>query len=150
VSAVLSWDAIAERLATPRNYWLGSVSSRNGGPHAAPVWGVVVDQTLYMYSERSTLKARNLAADPRVVLHLESGDDVLIVHGVVEDLGGPADRPDVVAALAAKYQAPGDAPYLPSADDAFDVLYALRPARAMSWRMQDWDGSQGRWTADGS
>ncbi len=41
-----------------------------GAPHAAPVWGVVTGGTLYLYSERRTRKARNLAADPRVVVHL--------------------------------------------------------------------------------
>jgi hypothetical protein len=40
-------------------------------------------------------------ADPRVVIHLESAEDVLIVRGVVEDLGPPAAVPRVVAALAA-------------------------------------------------
>jgi hypothetical protein len=40
---------------------------------------------------------RNLAADPRVIVHLESGEDVLIVRGVVEDLGAPAMVPSVVA-----------------------------------------------------
>ena len=59
-------------------------------------------QTLYLYSERSTVKARNLAADPRVIVHLESGEDVLIVRGVAEDLGPPATVPSVVTALAAK------------------------------------------------
>ena len=41
----------------------------SGGPHAAPVWGVVINHVLYLYSERRTVKARNLAADPRVVVH---------------------------------------------------------------------------------
>jgi len=37
------------------------------------VWGVVIEDTLYLYGERRTVKARNLAADPRLVVHLESG-----------------------------------------------------------------------------
>lgn len=36
--------------------------------------------TLYLYSERRTVKARSLAADPRLVVHLESGEDVLTVR----------------------------------------------------------------------
>ena len=85
---------------------------------------------LYFYSECSTVKVRNIAADPRVVVHLESGDDVLIVRGTAEDLGSPADVPEVVAALAAKYTAPGDRQYLPDADPDFDVVYAIRPRSA--------------------
>ena len=132
------------RLAASRNYWLGTTLP-SGAPHAAPVWGVVAGQTLYLYTERSTVKARNIAADPRVVVHLESGDDVVIVRGTAEDLGSPVGLPEVVAALAAKYTAPGDRDYLPDADPAFDVVYAVRPRSAMAWRLADYDGSQRRW-----
>jgi hypothetical protein len=111
------------------------------------VWGVVVDDDLYVYSERSTVKARNLAADPRVVVHLESAEDVVIVHGVAEDLGHPAATSAVVAGLAAKYPDPEDAQYLPSEDPDFDVVYVIRPQRAMTWRLDGYDSSQGRWRA---
>jgi len=127
----MAWAEVAGRLSAARTYWLGT-TARSGAPHAAPVWGVVVDWTLYLYSERSTVKARNLAADPRVVIHLESGEDVLIVHGVAEDLGPPGQVPAVVAALSAKYDRPEDRPYLPEADPDFDVVYALRPRSAMA------------------
>jgi hypothetical protein len=142
----MTWAEIARRLAPARNYWLGTTTV-SGAPHAAPVWGVVAGETLYLYSERSTVKARNLAADPRAVLHLESGEDVLIVRGIAEDLGTPAVVPSVVAALAAKYTRPEDQQYLPSADPDFDVIYALRPQSAMTWRLNDYAASQRRWSS---
>ena len=113
----------------------------------APVWGTVTSETLYLYSERSTVKARNIAADPRVVVHLESGEDVVIVRGVAEDLGTPGQVPAVVAALAAKYTRPEDRQYLPDADPDFDVVYAIRPRSAMMWRLADYAASQRRWSA---
>lgn len=140
----LSWGEVAERLAGARNYWLSSTSP-DGAPHAAPVWGVVVGDVPYLYSERRTRKARNLAADPRLVVHLESGDDVVIVRGTVADLGHPGQVPDVVAALAAKYASPADRQYLPDAEPAFDVVYAVRPQSAMMWRLPDYEASQRRW-----
>lgn len=143
--SALSWPDVATRLAPARTYWLGTTTP-GGAPHAAPVWGVVVAGTLYLYTERRTRKARNLAADPRLVVHLESGDDVLIVHGTAEDLGDPAQCPDVVTALAAKYASPADQQYLPGNDPAFDVLYAVRPYSALSWRLSDYDASQRRWS----
>ncbi len=141
----MAWAEVAERLSAARIYWLGSTAP-SGAPHAAPVWGVVADETLYLYSERSTVKARNLAADPRVVIHLESGEDVLIVNGVAEDLGLPGQVPSVVAALSAKYDRPEDKPYLPDADPDFDIIYALRPRSAMAWSLDDYEGSQRRWS----
>ena len=140
----MTWIEVADRLAAARTYWLGSTTP-SGAPHAAPVWGVVTGETLHLYSERSTVKARNLAADPRVVIHLESGEDVLIVRGVAEDLGRPAAVPSVVAALAAKYTRPEDRQYLPDCDPDFDVVWAIRPRSAMAWRLADYAASQRRW-----
>jgi PPOX class probable F420-dependent enzyme len=144
VSSTVSWREVAARLAPARTYWL-STTAPGGAPHAAPVWGVVLRDTLYLYSERRTRKARNLAADPRVVVHLESGDDVVIVHGTAADLGHLAQVPDVVTALAAKYASPADRQYLPDADPDFDVVYAIRPQTAMLWRLADYEASQRRW-----
>jgi PPOX class probable F420-dependent enzyme len=141
----LSWAGVAARLAPARTYWLCTVTP-SGAPHAAPVWGVVTGGTLYLYSERRTVKARNLAADPRVVVHLESGEDVVIVRGTAEDLGTPGQVPEVVAALSAKYTGEGDRQYLPDADPGFDVVYAIRPQSAMMWRLADYEDSQRRWT----
>jgi hypothetical protein len=108
---------------------------------------VVTGDTLYLYSERRTVKARNLAADPRMVVHLESGEDVVIVRGTAEDLGTPADMPEVVAAMSAKYTGEGDQQYLPDADPDFDVVYAIWPQSAMMWRLADYEASQRRWTS---
>jgi PPOX class probable F420-dependent enzyme len=142
----LTWTEVADRLAVARTYWLGTTTP-SGAPHAAPVWGAVTGQALYLYSERSTVKARNLAADPRVVIHLESGENVLIVRGTAEDVGPPSGVPAVVAALIAKYAGPADRQYLPDADPDFDVVYAVRPQSAMAWRLDDYDASQRRWRA---
>src|SRR5260370_33948796 len=101
----VTWAEVAERLSAARTYWLGTTTV-SGAPHAAPVWGVVTGGTLYLFSERSTVKARNLAVDPRVVIHLESGEDVLIVHGASEDLSSPADLSAVVEEQSAKHNRP--------------------------------------------
>ena len=142
----MTWAEVAERLSAARTYWLGTPTV-SGAPHAAPVWGVVTGGTLYPYSERSTVKARNLAVDPRVVIHLESGEDVLIVRGTANDLGTPAQVPDVVAALSAKYTGQGDRQYLPGADAEFAVVYAISPQSATMWRLADYEASQRRWTS---
>jgi len=141
----LDWSEVAARLAPARNYWLGT-TTRGGAPHAAPVWGVVVDDQFYIHSERRTAKARHLVRDPRIVVHLESAEHVVIVYGRMIDVGRPKDVPEVVDALGVKYDSPGDDQYLPSTDDAFDVLYLLQPERALLWELSDYDGSQRRWS----
>jgi hypothetical protein len=147
VSTQGSWTTFAERLDLARNYWLHTTSV-HGAPHVAPVWGAVVEAVLYVYSERRTQKAKNLGRDPRVVVHLESADDVLIVHGSVDDLGAPNDHPAVMTALVTKYTG-ADARYLPPNDPDFDVLWALSPRMGLIWSLAEYETSQVRWRAPG-
>ncbi len=141
----MDWAEVATRLAPARNYWLGTTTA-DGAPHAAPVWGVVVDDQFYIYSERRTAKAKHLVRDPRIVVHLESAEHVVIVYGRLIDVGRPMDVPGVVEALSVKYDSAGDDQYLPSTDDAFDVLYRLQHERALLWELSDYEGSQRRWS----
>jgi hypothetical protein len=60
----MTWAEVAGRLAAARSYWVGSTTG-SGAPHAAPVWGAVTGGTLYLYTERSTVRARYLAAASR-------------------------------------------------------------------------------------
>src|SRR5262245_60149405 len=73
---LLSWEWVTAQLENSRNYWICSTRP-NGRPHAAPVWGVWFEGALYFSSDRRSRKARNLAAKPEVVAHLESGDDTV-------------------------------------------------------------------------
>jgi hypothetical protein len=140
----VSWTDISNRLAAARIYWLHT-TNRSGGPSASPVWGVVVAGQLYLYSKRSTVKARNIERDSRAVIHLESGADVVIVHGIVDDMGHPGDSPIVMETFAHKYDRADERPFLPSTNPDFDVLYALRPQRALLWTLPDSDLSTRRW-----
>ena len=146
MSEPVDWDVVARRLSAARNYWLVTVGAA-GAPHAVPVWGAVHATALYLYTTRSTEKARNLERDNRGLVHLESGEEVVIVHGKLVDLGRPQEHSEVLDALGAKYSHPDDAGYLPQADPAYDVLYRLEPVRALLWSLGSYDDSQQRWSA---
>ena len=77
---VLPWSFALERLERAQNYWIATTRP-DGRPHAVPVWGVLVEGTVYFGGGPETVWARNLARDPRVVVHLESGDEVVIIEG---------------------------------------------------------------------
>jgi pyridoxine/pyridoxamine 5'-phosphate oxidase len=83
---MLEWTWATERLAAARNYWIVT-SSVDGGPHAAPVWGLWIDDAVVFSTSPESRKGRDLAHDPRVVVHLESGNEVVIVEGEVETIG---------------------------------------------------------------
>lgn len=142
----LAWSEVAERFGAARNWWVAT--SSDAGPHAVPVWGVVLDGVLTFYGEDGAARSRNLLADPRAVLHLEDGDDPLILHARVVRDGVLEGREDLFAAYRAKYDEPTDAEYLPhQAAYAGTAVWVVEPLRAIAWSYvasEDW--TTRRWT----
>ena len=142
----LTWDEIAERFSAARNWWVATAGA--GGPHAVPVWGVVVSGELLFYGEDSAVRSRNLALDPRLVLHLEDGDAPLIVHARAVRQGAASQHAGAVAAYAAKYTGATDLQYLPGAPGMSEVLlFAVEPLRAITWDLDAFETSERRWRA---
>lgn len=143
----MEWDEVAERFGAAKVWWVATAGPE--GPHAVPVWGVVVDGVLCFYGEPTTVRSRNLAADPRLVVHLESGSSVLLVHGEARVRGRAGEDPVVVAAYAAKYTDPTDLEYLPDAPGMEGtLLFVVEPTRALSWELgasSEWENR--RWRA---
>jgi hypothetical protein len=122
----LPWSRVERRLEAARNYWLATASA-SGVPHATPVWGVWLDTTLYFDGPPTTRWARNLAQNPRLTMHLESGEDVVIVEGRVDDLVTDVDLAGrIVMAWNKKY---GRLAPQPSTTG----LFRLRPRSARAW-----------------
>ena len=142
-AGLLPWSYVAERMETSRNYWIGTTRP-DGRPHAAPVWGVWLEGAFYFGTDRRSRKARNLRANPEIVVHLESGDDCVILEGVAEEVGDPALRRRVGEVYAAKYgiDAVGDA------GDAGPPVYALRPRVAFAWTESSFPETATRWRFD--
>ncbi len=142
----LSWEEIADRFCAARNWWVAT--SGTGGPHAVPVWGVVVEGVLLFYGEKSAVRTRNLTADPRLVLHLEDGDAPLIVHGAATAAGLAAEHAGAITAYGAKYTGDTDLQFLPGAPEVSGVLlFAVEPRRAITWDLDAFETSERRWRA---
>ena len=86
---MLPWGWAVEQLVASRNYWV-CTTRPDGRPHAAPVWGLWADDALYFGTDPASRKGRNLAENPELVVHLESGDDVVILEGRVDITDDPA------------------------------------------------------------
>lgn len=133
-SGLIPWSYVEERMETARNYWVVKASPE-GEPHAAPVWGLWVDSAFYFAVEQGSKKARNLSENPRLVVHLESGDEVAILQG----RGVRVDQPERLSFLDSicydKYSVHlGDSP-----------TFVLRVETAFAWNEGDFPGSATRW-----
>ncbi|MGH2830161.1 MAG: pyridoxamine 5'-phosphate oxidase family protein [Actinomycetota bacterium] len=141
--APLPWRWAQERLARARNYWLATTRG-DGHPRARPVWGVWLDGALYFDSGSSVAI---LEREPRIELHLESGDEVVILSGIAEKVADETERQRFLEAFNPKYRWNWAPPAPPA-------LYVLRPAKALGWLSdptgEDWGNIFGatatRWT----
>ena len=83
---MLSWEFVDIRMREALNYWIASAGT-DGRPHAVPVWGAWLEDVFYFVG--AGRKVRNLRANPQAVVHLESGDDVVLIEGHFEEIGRP-------------------------------------------------------------
>ena len=137
----LPWSWAVERLEAARNYWI-CTTRRDGRPHAAPVWGLWLDDAVWFSTDRASLKARNLARDPRVVVHLESGDETVILEGEAQEPTDADALARYVQAYEAKYGVRPD-PASPG-----QVMYVVSPRVAQTWREHDYPQTATRWVFD--
>jgi pyridoxine/pyridoxamine 5'-phosphate oxidase len=135
----LPWSWVVERLTAARNYWI--VTTRpDGRPHAMPVWGLWLDEAVFFSTDPTSFKARNIAARPDVIVHLESGDDVIVIDGRTDQVAGSDLPATFVAAYDAKY-----GHQLDTSDPQFG-FYRVTPSRVLAWREADFPSSATRFS----
>ncbi len=138
---LLPWDSVVEKLTASRNYWIAT-TGRDGRPHATPVWGLWLDKTFFFSTDPNSLKGRNIAGNPEVVVHLESGDDAVILEGKADRVQQEHVLARFVEAYDAKYGFRLDTSGLTY------VVYAVSPRLAMAWLERDFPNTATRWRFD--
>jgi hypothetical protein len=131
---LLPWDFVESRLAAARNYWV--VTTGAGlRPHAVPVWGVWQESSFFFSTDPDSRKGRDLVTNSRVVVHLESGDECVILEGRALPVVDADDRRRLGTAYKAKYGIRiGDG-----------LLIGVRPQKVLAWRERDFPDSATRW-----
>ena len=129
----IEWSWVVDQMTAARNYWVAT--SRVGGPpHVVPVWGVWLNDSFHFFTDPDSLKGRNIQRDPSAVVHLESGDHVVILEG--ELVSHPAAA-EIVSAYEAKYDMslggyPGN-------------VYTLNASKVLAWTETDFPKTATRW-----
>jgi hypothetical protein len=131
-TATVPWEYVEQQLADSLHYWMCSVRP-DGRPHVVPRWAVYVEGRVYYDGSPETRHARNVAENPNVALHLESGEKALIAEGTCRAAGKPsaALAEKLVAAYRAKYAALGYAPEPTQWDEG--GLYEFIPRKVLAW-----------------
>lgn len=132
-AGMLKWEDVRKQLTEARNYWLATTRP-DGRAHAMPIWGLWFDDAFCFGTDPKSVKGQNLKKNPNAVVHLESGDDVVIIEGLVDRVkNGPAVK-QYAAAYYSKYKfKPGNS------------FHRLKPSVVLAWREKDFPSSATRW-----
>lgn len=127
----LPWSWAAERLAGYRNLWVVTASA-SGRPHSLPVWGVWDDdEHRFAFScSPQARKARNIAANPQVVVAGDDTVECISVEGVAAPVTDDARKDFWVERYLAKY-----APLSPELSGDFiraNLMLEVTPDRAFA------------------
>lgn len=86
------------RFGSERTWWVCTTRA-DGRPHVMPVWGLYIDDRLIFSTDPTSVKGANLASNPMIAVHLESGDKVAIVEGRAKQV----DTSNIPADFTARY-----------------------------------------------
>jgi hypothetical protein len=129
IDGLLDWSWAVQRLEGAKIYWLATAAA-DATPHLIPIWGAWVDGRWYVEGG-PTRWQRNLRANPKLAVTVQSGREIVIVEGTAHEIVAPE------AGLAARILA-GYAKYQPDyvadiANWAAGGLWELRPVKAFAW-----------------
>jgi nitroimidazol reductase NimA-like FMN-containing flavoprotein (pyridoxamine 5'-phosphate oxidase superfamily) len=129
---MIAWSWVDARMRDAHNYWIASTRP-DGRPHAAPVWGFWIDGALYFGSDPASRKAKNIALNPYIVVHLESGAEAVMLEGraVITDMSESLSVLEtMVEQSKAKYPAE-----VPTVDDLKkNPLFRFTPQIGFAWK----------------
>ena len=136
--AFLPWEWVEARMTVSRNYWVGTVGA-DGRPHIMPVWGMWFEGAFFFGTDAESRKAKNLSLRPNITVHLESGDDAVILEGVAERVTDAGFLERFADAYKVKYE------FRPDLNDAATATYALVPRVVFAWMESNFPETATRW-----
>ncbi|WP_435154748.1 pyridoxamine 5'-phosphate oxidase family protein [Haladaptatus sp. DFWS20] len=135
-TGLLPWEFVRKKMADDETYWV-TTTLPDGRPHARPVWGVWVDDTFYCGGGKSTRWVRNLAVSPEIVVHRESGTEVVIIEGRADRI--EESEPELVERLDAAYEGKYGIQH-------GTPFFEVRPETVLAW--SDYPDDATRWQFD--
>ena len=108
VDGALPWSWASERLEKSRNYFLATTRP-DGRPHLMPLWGVWMHDLFCFSTAITSIKSKNLLAEPRCAVTIEDGHNSVTVEGVAR-VTPLAEVPGFIDAYTEKYGPEGAGP----------------------------------------
>src|SRR5262245_58941979 len=102
-AGMMEWARLSRRMSRAHNYWIITTRA-DGNAHAAPVWVIWMQEVFYFSTGAKSVKGRNLARNPSLVVHLEGGDDAVILEGIAKRVTDRSTLLQINRVYGAKYK----------------------------------------------
>jgi PPOX class probable F420-dependent enzyme len=138
VAAAGEFGATARRrLEQNKLAWLTTVSS-DGTPQPNPVWFIVDDDVIIIFSKPNQAKLKNVARHPQVAFNLEATEteeEITIITGTAEVTDKTVVTADLLDRYAAKYEQGmvGIKMTREEYEAAYTNVIRLTPAKVRGW-----------------
>lgn len=113
--SLVSWEFVSEQMLHSRHYWITTVS-KNGRPHAVPVWGIWYENRFHFEGGLHTAWGQNILRTPQIAVHLPSAHQVVIVEGtahIIQDDAIDIDTWNMLdSTFQNKYEVDKGSPYI--------------------------------------
>lgn len=139
---LLPWQWVEAQMTVSRNYWVGT-TGKGGQPHIMPVWGMWFEGAFTFGTDAKSRKARNLEGNPKIAVHLESGDEAVILEGVAERVTDTGFLERFADAYKVKYE------FRPDLNDDATATYTLVPRVVFAWMEANFPQIATRWVLPG-
>jgi hypothetical protein len=127
----IPWSNVDGRLRTARELWV-TTASADGRPDSVPVWFFWDGSSVYFTTKASSRKARNIAAQPAVVVANGDGADPIIIKGDADLVLDPGELASVDRAYRAKYVDPHSGATATIFVEG-DCVFRVTPRIVMAW-----------------
>ncbi len=133
----LTYDSLIERFAQAECSWMNSVRP-SGRVHSAPVWHVWHDDRVYVVTQETAVKVRNIAHNPSVVVTHQDPIEPIIIEGTAVVVEG------MMEAIRPYFQQKYDWDIV--TDETYQAVIQITPTKIIAWQQ----GGKGsfRWKAE--
>ncbi len=117
---------VERRLQAESNIWVATVRP-DGRPHLTPTWFAWHAGKAYICIDPASVKAHNLAHNPRIAMALEDGSQPIMFEGTARPVDG-ADRPQgALDEFKRKYE------WDIAVDSQYSQLVEITPKKVLNW-----------------
>ena len=133
----LTYDELVERFAQAECSWMSSVRP-SGNVHSVPVWHVWHEDYVYVVTQGTAVKVRNIAHNPSVVITHQDPIEPIIIEGTAVLVEGMTE------ALRPYFQQKYAWDIV--TDEDYQAVIQITPTKIIAWQQ----GGKGsfRWSAE--